>query len=362
MLPFSENDVVIQDVNDILSSDINWTVLKGKNILITGAAGFLASYMLKVLLSITDKDSMPNKIIALVRNVDKLLEKFPKNETNSKIIIVQGDVSNLVEFDIDIDIDIVIHAASIASPKFYKARPVETITANVNGTKNLLDLIKNVSNSKFLYFSSAEIYGNINSGCDKIKENEMGYLDSMDPRACYAESKRMGENLCVSYAKQFNVDTVVVRPFHTYGPGMNLDDGRVFTDFVKNIISKEDISIKSDGLTERAFCYVSDAVKGFFYVLLNGDAATAYNVGNPSQNISIKDLAELLVNEFQENSISVSFESRSKLDSYVPSTVLRCCPDITKIESIGWFPVVSVRTGFRRTVDSFMQTKKIKMK
>lgn len=360
MLPFSENDVVIQDVNDILSSDLNWKNLKGKNILITGAAGFLASYMLKVLLSITDKELVPNKIIALVRNVDKFLEKFPKNEKNSRLIIVQGDVSNQVKFDIDIDI--IIHAASIASPKLYKERPVETIAANVIGTKNLLDLIKNVNDSKFLYFSSAEIYGNINLGCDQIKENEMGYLDSMDPRACYAESKRMGENLCVSYAKQFNIKTVVVRPFHTYGPGMNLDDGRVFTDFVKNIISKEDISIKSDGLTERAFCYVSDAVKGFFYVLLNGDIATAYNVGNPSQNISIKNLAELLVNEFQENSISVCFESRSKMDSYIPSTVLRCCPDITKIESIGWSPIVSVRNGFRRTVDSFMQTKKIKMK
>jgi UDP-glucuronate decarboxylase len=98
-----------------------------------------------------------------------------------------------------------------------------------------------------------------------------------------------------------------------------------------------------------------------FALSLNGEIATAYNVGNPSQNISIKDLAELLVNEFQENSLSIRFESRAKHDSYVPSTVLRCCPDITKIESIGWFPVVSVRNGFRRTVDSFMQ-KKIKMK
>ena len=349
---FLNNPIIIEDIDNILYSNIDWSYFHGKNVVVTGAAGFLASYVVEVLLSLKKINIFPNKIIAVVRDRAKALHRFSSYINDENLMIYNGDVCGVLSFDCKVDV--VIHAASIASPKYYKVKPVETIMANVLGTTNLLELIKNNTDSKFLYFSSAEIYGRLNTEHGLIREQDMGYLDCMDIRSCYAESKRMGENICASYAHQFGVNTVMVRPFHTYGPGMSLDDGRVFSDFVADIISKRDITLKSDGLSKRAFCYISDAIQGIFSILLNGGNATAYNLGNPSQEISIRDLAFLLADEFRSFEINVAFKERSNTDSYIPSTVERSSPDISKANGVNWHPKITVRDGFRRTVDSFL--------
>ena len=171
-------------------------------------------------------------------------------------------------------------------------------------------------------------------------------------RACYAESKRVAETMCVAYAAQHGVGAKIVRPFHTYGPGMDLSDGRVFADFVADIVAHRNIAVQSDGLAMRPFCYLADATAGFLTVLLRGEAGVAYNVGNPDAEISIGSLADLLVSLFPERDLRVIREA-PPAGGYLQSAVARSTPDIDRIARLGWQPWTSLADGFRRTVESF---------
>jgi nucleoside-diphosphate-sugar epimerase len=163
----------------------------------------------------------------------------------------------------------------------------------------------------------------------------------------------MGENMCVAWHHQYGVPTKIVRPFHTYGPGMKLDDGRVYADFVSNAVKGTDIEVKSDGLAKRSFCYIADATAGFWMVLLKGSNAEAYNVGNPDGNISILDLANLISGLDVEKKMKVIFKQRSASESYLTSPVLITCPDISKIKTLGWNPITTIEDGFRKTIESY---------
>jgi nucleoside-diphosphate-sugar epimerase len=163
----------------------------------------------------------------------------------------------------------------------------------------------------------------------------------------------MGENMCVSWSHQFQIPISIVRPFHTYGPGMDLTDGRVYADFVSDIIHNRDIVMKSDGLAKRAFCYLTDATLGFFKVLLEGKDREAYNIGNPDQEISILNLAEKLVKLFPEKKLQV-VKYETVAAGYLKSNVNRNAPDIAKAKNLGWFPKVSIENGFKRTVENYL--------
>lgn len=347
------NKIINADVAKILATFLPWYQLSNKTILVTGGAGFLASYLVETLLAFPNMGVESCKVICMARCLDKARNRFSHHVSNQNLIFMQGDVCDVSE--IDGEVDIIIHAASLASPKYYSIDPVGIINANVVGTRNMLNIARNKKCSHFLFLSSGEIYGQFDMSHQITKEADMGYVDCMQVRSCYAESKRLGENMCVAYHHQFGLNTVIVRPFHTYGPGMNLTDGRVFSDFVADVLNKRDIVLKSDGLSSRPFCYVSDATIGFFTALLNGSPAQAYNIGNPQQELSIKDLAVTLVDEFSELGIKMVFRYRDNLDKYLISPVLKCTPDISKISKLGWTPSVDVRTGFRRTIESFIE-------
>ena len=228
-------------------------------------------------------------------------------------------------------IDYIIHAASPAS-LHYKNDPIGVIMPNVLGTKNTLDLAVANKAHGYLYFSSGEVMVNSPAG-EVMKEDSYGYLDPMLVRSCYGESKRMGESMCVSYAHQYNLPIKILRPFHTYGPGMKLDDGRVFADFVKNVVCNENIQLSSDGSAKRSFCYLADAVIGFFTVLLKGRINEAYNIANPDQTITIKNLALLLVKLFPEKKLKATFVEQK--EDYLQSPILSPIADISKITALG---------------------------
>lgn len=345
------NKILREDVTNILSASLPWHQLNKKIILVTGGAGFLASYIVETLLALPTIGIQPRKVVCLARNLEKARSRFSHHISNPDLEFLQGDVCDVT--GIDGEVDVIIHAASLASPKYYSIDPVGVINANVIGTRNMLNIAKKKKSSHFLFLSSGEIYGQFDSSHQSTKENDMGYLDCMQVRSCYAESKRLGENMCVAYHHQFGLNTIIVRPFHTYGPGMDISDGRVFSDFVSDILNRRDIVLKSDGLSSRPFCYVSDAIVGFFTALLFGAAGQVYNVGNPQQQLSIKELASALVTEFSELAIKVLFSVRDKSDGYLVSPVLKNTPDIYKITNLGWIPTINVEQGFRRTVDSF---------
>ncbi|MBV5329621.1 MAG: NAD-dependent epimerase/dehydratase family protein, partial [Chlorobium sp.] len=204
----------------------------------------------------------------------------------------------------------------------------------------------------FMYFSSGEVYGETQT--IPTKESDYGYIDPTSVRSCYAESKRMGENMCVSWHAQYQIPTKIVRPFHTYGPGMRLDDGRVYADFVRDIIENKPIVVRSEGTASRAFCYLADATAGFFTVLLKGENGVPYNVGNSQAEISVMDLANLLVGLFPEKQLKVIKKHIQKTNEYLQSPISRNCPDISRINSLGWEPRTSLSNGFKRTIGSYL--------
>jgi UDP-glucuronate decarboxylase len=345
------NNIIREDVDLILESFKDWDRFRNKKVLISGANGFLPAYLVETFLGL-DK-AYNTSVIALVRNREKAEKRFSHLLSNPNLKIVVQDVS--VEFDLDDKIDFIIHAASQASPKYFGIDPVGTLNANVLGTINLVKLAKKNNVESFLFFSSGEVYGEVKAEQIPIKEDTFGYLNCANVRACYGESKRMGENICVSYHAQYGVPAKIVRPFHTYGPGMLLDDGRVFADLVSNIVNKQDIVLKSDGSAIRPFCYLRDATLGFLTVLTRGENGQAYNVGNPEEEHSILELANILVGLYPELNLKVTANKPLTDANYLKSPIVRNSPNIDKIKRLNWAPKVTVQEGFSRTISSFLQ-------
>lgn len=344
------NLIIQEDINNILSADLPWHLFKNKTVVVSGAAGFLPAYMVECLAELNRRKGNI-RIIGLVRNIEK---------ATARLSHLLHDGVELFHHDISLPLppgfpraDYVIHAASQASPKFYGIDPVGTLKANSIGTAYLLDYAKDSQADGFLFFSSGDVYGQPLLSDQLLKETDFGYLDPVEVRSCYAESKRIGETMCASWTKQYGLHTTIVRPFHTYGPGMTLDDGRVFADFVADILNSRDIRLKSDGSAIRIFCYLADATLGFFTVMLKGKAGAAYNVGNPDAETSIAQLAHTLVELFPEKKLAVIFENPKKGTGYMKSPVQRSCPSIAKANEIGWYPTRGIKDGFKRTIVSF---------
>jgi dTDP-glucose 4,6-dehydratase len=248
----------------------------------------------------------------------------------------------------------VLHAASQASPRFYGSDPVGTLLPNAVGTAALLEALQTQSPDPrgFLFVSSSEVYGSV-SGDASLPETHFGTLDPATVRACYAESKRLGETLCVAWSYQHKIPTFIVRPFHTYGPGLQADDGRVFADFVFNVLRNENIVMLSDGAARRAFCYASDAIAGFFTVLLKGESALPYNVANPAGELSVMQLAELMVGLYPEKQLMVERRAPPGSTSYLASSFSRLVPDVHRLAALGWTPTVTPAEGFRRMIEAY---------
>lgn len=249
-------------------------------------------------------------------------------------------------------VDFVVHAAGQASPKYYGIDPAGTFETNVLGTLRMLEIAKTSASEGFLLFSSGDVYGNRADPSLPIDEHSFGSLDPLNVRSCYGEGKRAAETLCASWHSQFDVPVKIARLSHTYGPGMRLDDGRVFADFVADIVAGRNIVMKSDGSARRPFCYLADATIGLFMILLRGNCGEAYNLGNDSE-CSILELAEILCSLFPERSCRVIRKERSADDPYLPSRYDMGHFDIDKIRSLGWEPTTPLGEGFRRTIVSY---------
>ncbi len=350
-MPSQPNTIIDQDLATIAAAPLPWHEFSGGTVLITGAAGFLPAYMVETILHLNRTTLQKSaRVIALVRNVERARERFHRYLDRDDLQIVVQNISD--PLTITTPVDYIIHAASQASPLFYRTDPVGTLSANVLGTWHLLTAAQQHPVKGFLFFSSGEVYGILPPGTPSIAEHEGGFLDPTDVRSCYGESKRMAETMCVAWAHQYNIPTRIVRPFHTYGPGMKLDDGRVFADFVRDILTGGPIVLQSDGSARRSFCYLADATLGFFTTLLRGENGAAYNIANPGGECSIAELADRLAAEFKDEAITV--ERRTRTDpNYFVSPIRSTIPNIDKARALGWLPTHTIEQGFRRTVKSY---------
>lgn len=345
------NKIVLSDLEEMFNDKfVKWENFKEKSFLITGAYGMLASYMTWMLVYLNEFKNYNIKIYALGRNLESFKNRFGHFCKRDYFNIVNQDINKKIENVDSQNLDYIIHAASKASSQYYGIDPVSVIKPNILGTINTLELAKEKNVSAYLFFSSGEIYGTITKPV--ILESDSGYLDPMQFRSCYAESKRLGETLCSCYKHQFGINAKVVRPSHTYGPTLDLmHDSRVFSQFVSNIVKKENIILRSDGSAIRNFCYISDATKAYFKVLLEGEGA--YNVsGTPQCRIAIKDLACILSKKYN---LKVVTQKRETSNCYIENEHKEHSQlSINKLLKLGWKCKYDIESGFERTIKSFI--------
>lgn len=345
------NKIIQEDLENIVKEPLDWSMLEGKTILISGAAGFIPSYIVETIIFLNEtKFKKKAKVIGLVRNLEKALIKFAHHKDKSELMLIKQDISE--PFELSEKIDYIIHSASQASPKYYGIDPVGTLKANVLGTSYLLELAKKNKVEKFLFFSTSEVYGVVGNDIESIKETYTGNVDITSVRSCYSESKRMGENMCVCYSHQFGFNVNMIRLAHTYGPGVSLDDGRVFGDFVRDVVNNKNIMLNSDGSAKRSFCYVADMIIAFFIVLFKGENAQAYNISSPVET-SILELANILVNLYPQKGLKVEFADNVFKDGYIKSQSKGASFNTDKIHSLGWEMKTDIKTGFDRMIKSY---------
>jgi nucleoside-diphosphate-sugar epimerase len=342
------NKIIKEDIISIYNSLKKIIKIKNSKILITGGYGFIASYILLVLNHLNCFFNYNIKIFIIVKNKKKFEKRF-KNIFNKGS--VQLIISNLDKpLKNNLNFDYIIHAAGYAAPKYFQNKATEVIKSGVIGTYNLLEYVKKMKPKTFLFLSSGEVYGNASD--HGLKEKNLGAVDTLNIRSCYAESKRISENMCIAWGQKYNFPVKIARIFHVYGPGMNLkNDGRVMQDFVFGFINLKKILIKGNGKAIRSFCYISDAVTAIFTILMKGKNGEAYNVGNPNQTFSIIQLSKI-ISKLGKN-IKIQFTKRLKKENYIESPIHKHIPNINKIKKIRWFPTLSVSKGFLRTVKYF---------
>ncbi len=323
--------------------------LEGKTILLTGGAGFLGKYFIAVFCYLNDHVfKKPCKVIS----VDNYITGSDHADFNfrgrSDVLSVWADVSH--PLPVREDVHFMIHAAGIASPVYYKKYPLETIESAVSGVKNLLELgRKNKDLEGFLFFSSSEIYGDPDASAIPTPETYHGYVSSVGPRACYDESKRLGETITTIYNEQFGLPTTIVRPFNVFGPGMGYADRRVLPMYAYKALNKEIIPVHGDGHQTRTFCYITDAIEGFLRVLLKGTPGYAYNIGNDENEISMRNLAALFT---KIEGGGASYAMIPYPDNYPAGEPQRRCPDLTKARTdLAFIPKVHLEVGLKRFVD-----------
>lgn len=337
------NPILEQDVENIINEEISWEKLKGKVVLVTGASGMVGSYMVSVLTKLNDKKNYRIQILAMLRNENKLPLELRKRDD---IIIIRHDVTEKLNWKGRIDY--IIHAASPASPLIMQSKPVETVAANTLGTFYTLELAKEKECKGYLFLSSREIYGQPEEGQEFFQENTYGFVDQLNPRSCYSEGKKAAENMCICFHQEYGVNVKIARLAHTYGPGMSIYDGRVQADFLKNVFHHENIVLKSEGTAVRTYTYIADAVSGLYRILLDSEEIV-YNIGNEKGKVSIRELAEILVNIFPERNLKLVYdipEGGTKGTAPYTLGIL----DSEKLRKLGWNPKYLVRDGFKRTL------------
>lgn len=348
------SSIVAQDIKtiaDALRKEIG--ALSGKTILISGGSGFLGSYFLAVLARLNSTEfKKPCKVITLDNYVTGTRKNPLGDITDKNFTFLKGDICK--HLSIKGPVDYVIHLAGIASPVYYIKYPLETIHTATVGTENLLKLAKEKKAKKFLFFSSSEIYGDPAPEFVPTPETYRGNVSSIGPRACYDESKRLGETLCMVYHSLYKVPVVIVRPFNVYGPGMKQEDRRVIPQFLTCAFAHKPLPIHGSGLQTRSYCYTTDAIIGFFKTLLAKQSGQVYNIGSHEGETNLVDLAGALQKLLKRKLRVAKIPYPAEYPADEPS---RRCPDLTKArKELSYIPRVDLMTGLRRMINWYENT------
>lgn len=351
-----------EELQALLRQDFLWEKLSGRKIMLSGATGMIGKCIIDLLMQYNDnceKDVSVSgssdsdkliKIVALSRNEEKARKRLKEHWGKATFHYVSCDVNQKIPQCGQVDY--VIHAASNTHPLQYSQDSIGTITANVIGTKNLLDYAVSNHAKRFCFVSSVEVYGENRGDVDRFQEDYLGYLDCNTLRAGYPESKRIGEALCNAYARTFQLDFVIPRLSRVYGPTMLGADSKAISQFIKKAAAGEDIVLKSTGTQLYSFTYALDVAMGILTVLLRGMRGEAYNISDTESEVTLRQIAGWLAEDF---GLNVVFEIPDATEQTGYSTVTKALLDTRKISLLGWKPQTHMRDGLRRTVESFRQ-------
>lgn len=330
-------DEIIEKLGDVAQQ------YEGKTLLFAGGLGFLGRYFMAVFARLNETVfSKPCKLIVLDNLItsgktSNCRELFPDFE------FLEQDISQ--PFKITERIDYVIHCAGIASPYYYRAYPLETADVAIAGNRNLLEIARN-NQARYTFFSSSEIYGDPDPKHVPTPESYRGNISSQGPRACYDESKRMGETLCYIFNHLYGISTTIIRPFNVYGPGMQETDYRVLPNFANLIKAGKPLKVYGRGSQTRTFCYVTDAINGFLRVIAKGVPGETYNIGNTKPELSMLDLVKYCGEALGKK---LDYTIIEYPDSYPADEPNRRCPDIRKAKlQLEYAPEVELKTGLER--------------
>ena len=339
--------------NKLWISDLDKTIaalplleeLTGEEVLVTGCTGLICSAVVDLFIRWNETHKKVIKIIAAGRDINKIKKRFHPYSDKEYFKVVRFDAT-ISDFAFDFTCDYIINGAGNAFPGKIIQEPVETMLSTFIGLRNLLVYAQKSKVKRVLHISSSEVYGKkVNDEPSKI--NDHGWIDILNPRSSYSIGKCAAETLCASFADEYGVDSVIVRPGHIYGPTANESDNRVSSAWAYAAARGKDMVMKSDGSQIRSYCYCLDSASAILTVLLKGQSIHAYNISNPDSIISIKDMACIL-SRTAGVTLKIELPTEDERKGFNP--MKNSSLDSKELLELGWIGLFDAETGFSHTV------------
>lgn len=335
----------ISDLDETINVLPELDELADNSVMITGCTGLICSAIVDILIRWNEVHDKKIQILAAGRNKNKIIERFYPYSKKNWFVFVPYDAVSEKKL-LKIKCTYIIHGACNASPNIIIKEPVETMLSNFLGIKNLLDYAKENAVKRVLYISSSEVYGKKTDN-QPYHINEYGYIDLLNSRNSYSIGKRAAETLCISYADEYGVESVIIRPGHIYGPTAVPSDERVSSAWAYAAASGKEIIMKSNGSQIRSYCYCLDSASAILKVLFKGKNSLAYNISNYESIITIKEMAEILAKSANVN-LKVEIPTAIEKKSFNPMN--NSSLDATELLELGWKGLFNAERGFSHTI------------
>lgn len=341
---WGQNPILKEDLERIADTFKEQEFFKNSSVLITGATGLIGSLLVRSLALVNRVYGLNMQIIPFVRNENKAKFVFGELLDREDISLFVGDITG--EFNIDKKVDYIFHTASVTTSKTFVENPVGTLNVAIDGTRNIFEFAKKTGAKSVVYVSSMEAFGITDPKKDKIKEEDLGYIDVLSVRSSYSEGKRICETISAAYAAQYDISIKVARLAQTFGAGVSSEDNRAYAAFTRSALKGEDIVLHTTGNSVGNYCYTADAMTGLIAILCHGKKGEAYTVVNETTSMKIKDVAALVADTISGGKSKVVFDiPESALTyGYAPDVTMRLSSE--KLRGLGWEAKVDLKEMF----------------
>lgn len=340
---YINNELYLNDIKKIITE--NFKEFKNKTFFVTGATGLVGSFLVDVLMYLNLHLQYNINIYATFTSLKSAQDRFKEYLNNPNFHILIQNINDPINQDRKFDY--IIHTASNTHPKLYAEKPVETMKLNFIGTSNILDFALKSPESKTLFLSTLEVYGE-DFNIDLFKESDIGKINFMIPRSCYPESKRACETLCHSYIKEYGLDIRIARLGYIYGPSVKMTSSKADVQFLQKALNKENIILNSDGLQRRSYCYVADTVSALLTILLNGTSGETYNIAAENSNVRLRDVAQIYA-DLAGTELQFTKPTDKEKEGY--NNINNSMLNSKKLQSLDWHPFFTLHEGIQHTLE-----------